>query len=206
MTMKVIRLSLWNYNMTLLLETIRINNGQIENIEYHQQRCDNSRKILFGNILPLDLASNIIAPPKGLIRCRILYDTTIKTVEYVPYVPKDLKTFTIVKSDVDYSHKFADRSILENLKTQYPQSDEIIIEKDGYLTDTTISNIAFLKDREWITPSNPLLSGTMRAKLLKEGFLKEKLIRKEELSSFQGFALINAMIGFAPINDFNIKG
>lgn len=192
--------------MPLLLETIRINNGQIENLEYHQQRCDNSRKILFNDTKLLDLASKITPPTKGLIRCRILYDTAIRSVEYIPYTPKDLKTFTIVKSDVDYSHKFADRSILEKLKAQYPQSDEIIIEKDGYLTDTTISNIAFLKDGEWITPSNPLLSGTMRAKLLKEGFLKEKLIRKEELSSFQGFALINAMIGFAPINDFNIKG
>jgi len=192
--------------MPLLLETIRINNGQIENIEFHQQRCNKSREILFGDILPLDLASNIVAPSLGLFRCRILYDTVIRTIEYIPYDPKDLKTFTIVKSDIDYPHKFADRSMLENLKAQYPQSDEIIIEKDGCLTDTTISNIAFLKDGEWITPLNPLLPGTMRAKLLKEGFLKEKPIYKEELSSFQGFALINAMIGFAPINDFNIKG
>ncbi|MGW8169989.1 MAG: aminotransferase class IV [Sulfurovaceae bacterium] len=192
--------------MPLLLETIRINNGQIENLEYHQQRFDNSRKNLLNDTRPLDLASKITPPLKGLIRCRILYDTDIRSIQYIPYTPKDLKTFTIVKSDVDYSHKFADRSILENLKAQHPQSDEIIIEKDGLLTDTTISNIAFLENGEWFTPSNPLLFGTMRAKLLKDSFLKEKLIRKEDLSSFQGFALINAMIGFAPINDFNIKG
>jgi 4-amino-4-deoxychorismate lyase len=192
--------------MPLLLETIRINNGQVENLEYHQQRFDNSRKILFNDTRPLDLASKITSPPEGLIRCRILYDTNIRSTQYIPYTPKDLKTFTIVKSDVDYSHKFADRSILENLKAQYPQSDEIIIEKDGLLTDTTISNIAFLENGEWFTPSNPLLKGTMRAKLLKDGFLKEKPIFKEDISSFQGFALINAMIGFAPINDFNIKG
>lgn len=192
--------------MPLLLETIRINKGQVENLEYHQQRFDNSRKILFNDTRPLDLASKITPPPEGLIRCRILYDINVRSIQYIPYTPKDLKTFTIVKSDVDYSHKFADRSILENLKVQYPQSDEIIIEKDGLLTDTTISNIAFLENGEWFTPSNPLLKGTMRAKLLKDGFLKEKLIYKEDISSFQGFALINAMIGFAPINDFNIKG
>lgn len=192
--------------MPLLLETIRINNGQIENLEYHQQRCNNSRKILFGDIPSLDLASNIIAPPHGLIRCRIVYDTEIRSIEYIPYVPRVLKTFTIVDADIDYSHKFANRSALDDLKKLYPQSDEIIIEKDGYLTDTTISNIAFLDNGKWITPSNPLLQGTMRAKLLKDGFLKEKPIHKEDLSSFQGFALINAMIGFAPINDFDIKG
>ncbi len=192
--------------MPLLLETIRIHNGEIENLEYHQQRFDHSRKVLFGDTSTLNLKSKIIAPPHGLIRCRILYDTDIRSVEYIPYTPRDLKTFTVVKSDIDYSHKFADRSMLENLKSLYPQSDEIIIEKDGYLTDTTISNIAFLKDGGWITPSNPLLHGTMRAKLLKEGFLKERPICKEEISSFQGFALINAMIGFVPINDFHIKG
>ncbi|MDD5405557.1 MAG: aminotransferase class IV [Sulfurovaceae bacterium] len=192
--------------MPLLLETIRINNGKVENLEYHQQRFDNSRRALFDNIAPLDLKSKIIAPPFGLIRCRILYDTDIRSIEYIPYTPKDLKTFTIVKSDIDYSYKFADRSILENLKSLYPQNDEIIIEKNGYLTDTTISNIAFWEHGEWITPSNPLLKGTMRTKLLKDGFLKEKPITKDQLSSFQGFALINAMIGFAPINDYNIKG
>ncbi len=192
--------------MPLLLETIRIYNGEVENLEYHQQRFDHSRKVLFGYTSSLDLKSKISAPPIGLIRCRILYNTDIRSVEYIPYTPRNLKTFTVVKSDIDYSHKFADRSMLENLKNLYPQSDEIIIEKDGYLTDTTISNIAFFKDKEWITPSNPLLKGTMRAKLLKEGFLKEKPIYKEELPSFQGFALINAMIGFAQIHDFNIKG
>jgi len=83
--------------------------------------------------------------------------------------------------------------------------DEIIIEQNGYLTDTTIANIAFYDGERWITPAKPLLKGTMRAKLLDEGLLHEKEIKKEDLKNYSQVALINAMIGFKILNHVNIQ-
>ena len=52
---------------------------------------------------------------------------------------------------------------------------------------------------DWYTPLHPLLKGTKRAELLDKGVLKEKEIKKEELSSFSAVRLFNAMIGWGAI-------
>ena len=88
---------------------------------------------------------------------------------------------------------------------EYSVYDEIIIEKGGYLTGTTISNIAFYDGERWLTPEHPLLPGTMRAKLLDEGFLHRKEIRKEDLKNYSQIALMNSMIGFKVLNNFTIE-
>lgn len=188
----------------LLLETIRIEDGQIHNLSYHQARCDQSRQILFGSTDKLDLSSIIDAPKSGLYRCRILYGISLHSIEYIPYTPKEIHSLRIVSSDIDYSLKYADRSALDALLAANKDVDEVIIEKNGYLTDTTIANIAFYNGREWFTPETPLLKGTMRAKLIDEGFLKTKDIKREDLGEYTKVALMNAMIGFKIINPVNI--
>lgn len=189
----------------MLLETIKIENGIICNLDHHQKRFDKSRIELFGDVAKIDLQAFINPPKDGLYRCRIIYDKDIKSIEFLPYHPKTFKTFKIVSSDIDYSLKYADRKELENLKSRYLDFDEIIIEKNGYLTDITISNIAFFDGIEWITPASPLLEGTMRAKLLDEGFLKTADIKSVEIKNFSKFALINAMMGFKEIEDYHIE-
>jgi 4-amino-4-deoxychorismate lyase len=188
-----------------LIETIKIENGDIENIEYHQKRFDASRKKLFCKITPIDLLNIIVPPISGLYRCRILYDKKIKSIQYLPYRPKTFKNFKIAVSNIDYTFKYSDRSKLEDLKAQYPLFDEIIIEKDGMLTDTTISNIAFFDGEKWITPAKALLKGTMRAKLLDDGFLSEQDIKTEDIKNFKRFALLNAMLGFREIENYYIE-
>ncbi len=191
--------------MPLLLETIKIEDGNIENLSYHQIRFDKSRRELFNITDKTDLTSLIEAPDKGLYRCRIIYDKEIHTVEYIPYIPKEIKTLKIITSNIDYNYKYADREELNSLLEKAYEYDEIIIEKDGYLTDTTISNIAFYNEDKWFTPAQTILDGTMRAKLLDEKFLHPKDIKKEELKNYSQIALMNSMIGFKILNDFSIK-
>ncbi|SFV58794.1 Aminodeoxychorismate lyase [hydrothermal vent metagenome] len=187
---------------SLLFETIKIENGQIENIEWHNQRCNRSRAELFNAKALLNLETFITPPLRGLYRCRICYKEDIHSIEYIPYTPRVFNKFTIVKSQIDYAYKYNDRKELESL--QKLSKDEIIIEKDGLLTDTSIANIAFYNGKEWLTPNKPLLKGTMRAKLLYNNLLIEKDIRKEELENFSHFALMNAMIGFQVQKNFTI--
>ena len=184
----------------LLLETIRIEEGQIANLSYHQARCDKSRQTLFHTAKPLELSS-IIDPPKiGLYRCRILYAEALHSIEYIPYTPKTIETLKIIPSEIEYNFKYANRDGLNALLEANKDVDEVIIEKEGCLTDTTISNIAFFDGKQWFTPDTPLLEGTMRAKLIEEGLLQTKKIRKEALSNYSQVALINAMIGFKILN------
>ncbi len=190
--------------MKELFETIKIEDGKIFNIKWHNQRLNRSRLELFSLDKPVNLLDYINSPPQqGLFRCRIVYGVEIKSVEYLPYTPKSFKSFKIVESNLEYNYKFNDRSELNGLmQSGY---DDIIIEKDSLLTDTSIANIAFYDGEDWITPKRPLLLGTTRARLLDNGFLKLKDIKKENIKNYSHFALMNAMIGFQVQNSINIR-
>jgi len=54
--------------------------------------------------------------------------------------------------------------------------------------------------KQWFTPEEPLLQGTMRAKLLDEDFLQTRQIKKSDLKNYTHVALMNAMIGFKVLN------
>ena len=190
---------------SLLLETMKAENGEILNLPYHQERCSQSRRSLFGTQDTLDLSLLMKPPQKGLYRCRVIYDTHIRHIEYFPYIPKAIHSLRVVPSALDYSYKYADRTGFTMLLEENRDVDEIIIEKEGLLTDTTISNIAFYDGKIWVTPQTPLLYGTMRAKLLDEGFLTAKDITKEALPGYTQVALMNAMLGFKILNHFNIQ-
>lgn len=189
----------------ILLETIKINHGIIENIQYHQKRFDDSRIKLFDSLDTINLQDFINPPNDELFRCRVLYAQSIISVEYLPYNPKKFQHFKVVPSNIDYSFKYADRKELEALKTKYPSFDEIIIEKNGLLTDTTISNIAFFDGKDWLTPAKALLKGMMRAKLIDNGFLKPINIKYNDIQKFTKFAILNAMLGFCEIEDYTIE-
>jgi len=185
-----------NTSTPLLLETIKIEDGEVHNLSYHQDRCTKSRQKLFQSKDVLDLSSIIVAPKDGLYRCRILYAENVHSIEYIPYTPKEIQTLKIVSSDIEYNLKYANRDALNTLLESNKDVDEVIIEKDGYLTDTTIANIAFFDGKQWLTPEKPLLQGTMRAKLIDEGFLQPKEIKQADLQNYSQVALMNAMIGF----------
>ncbi len=181
----------------ILLETIRIEEGKAKNLPYHQARFDKSRRALFNATSPLALQKYIDPPQNGLYRCRILYTDNIESVEYLSYTPKTINTLRVVTDNtLEYHYKYADRSALNSLLSAHPNADEIIIEQNGLLTDTTIANIAFYNGSRWLTPATPLLEGTMRANLLDQGILQTTDIRKADLHRYTHVALMNAMIGF----------
>jgi len=191
--------------MPLLLETIKIEDGNIHNLDYHQKRCTKSRQILFNSKEELLLDTYITPPSIGLYRCRVLYHTHIQSIEYIPYKAKDFSSLQVISSSIEYSFKYANRDALNSLLSLHDTVDEIIIEKEGYLTDTSISNIAFYDGNRWITPAKPLLEGTLRAKLIDEGFLHTKNIEASNLKDYTQVALMNAMIGFKILKNLQIK-
>jgi 4-amino-4-deoxychorismate lyase len=186
-----------------LLETIKIEDGQVMNIEWHNRRCNKSRLELFQEKKLLNLEEFIKPPKEGLYRCRILYDTEVNAIEYIPYSPKKVSSLKVVESDIEYSYKYNNRTEINRLLEE--GYDDIIIEKHGLLTDTTIANIAFYDGEQWFTPTKPLLEGTIRAKLLSENFLITKNIKNDDIQYYSHFALMNAMIGFQIYKNININ-
>lgn len=185
--------------MTLLLETIRISDGTPQNLSLHEERMNASRRKLFGSTGDISLTENINVPEdclKGVYRCRLIYEESIISIEFSPYRPAAIRTLKVVHADdIDYSLKYLDRSCLTGLIDR-GVADDVLIVKNGFVTDTSYSNIVFTDGSHWVTPDTPLLRGTMREKLLREGAIKEEGITVSDLGRFTHFRLINAMLGF----------
>jgi 4-amino-4-deoxychorismate lyase len=80
---------------------------------------------------------------------------------------------------------------------------DIIIIKNGLVTDTSFSNICFYDGTRWLTPAKPLLKGTMRAYLLSKNLIIEKDISVEIIKSYKKLRFINAFNGFE--NPFELE-
>lgn len=177
----------------LCFETIKVKNGKLLNLKYHQKRVDYTRKYLgFKDKLNFE-NYDFNLPLKGSFRLRVDYEKSIKSFTCKELIHREFKEFKIVNSDLEYEYKYANRDKLDALKTD---EKEIIIIKNGLLTDTTIANIALKVDGVWLTPKTPLLKGTLRARLIDEGFLKCEDLTIEDLEKAQNFAIMNALIDF----------
>jgi len=194
--------------MYQLIETIRVNNNQFRNLEYHDRRLNNARRILFGCKSDMPLVEHITLPPNLVdktYKCRIEYSKDIHGIEFSPYTPKKIKKLKLVECNfIDYSFKYRNREIFEKLLLQRDDCDEILIVKNGKITDTSFTNIVFqTKTGSWVTPAKPLLKGTMREYLLDHKLIFLSDISIGSLKHFKKAILINSMLDF--YSDFTIK-
>lgn len=184
-----------------LLETIRLQNGAFFNLSYHEQRMLQSclEVLKSSPKFSLDTLLDASNPPEsGLYKCRVLYDTENAMIEFNPYVISPIRRLKAIHCDtIKYPYKFSDRSQLKELFDKREDCDDILIIKNGLITDTSYANIAFYQQGTWITPSRPLLKGTMRQLLLDRGEIKEETISLEGLRKFQFFKIMNAMVEFS---------
>jgi 4-amino-4-deoxychorismate lyase len=194
--------------MCLLIETIRVENGRLQNVSFHNERFNRSRKELFGIRKEIDLESNIEIPlsfSTGRQKCRIVYSTKIISIAFEEYIIKIPKTLQMVEDDtIEYAYKFQDRKHIEKLKLNC-KTDDILIIKNGFIKDTSYANIVFWDGEKWFTPSSPLLQGTMRSKLLLENTIHQEELRKSDIKLFKSARVINAMIGFEESPSIEIK-
>jgi 4-amino-4-deoxychorismate lyase len=179
-------------------ETIKVDGNQLSNLDYHQKRMDRTRMEVKGLKIPIELKKSIIIPnglPGQLIKCRVTYSEKIEKIEFEPYTPRKIKSLKIViDNDVEYNYKYSDRDKLNLLFNQKDNCDEILIVKNGLITDTSFSNIVFYDGKKYVTPTNPLLKGTMRQKLMDFHRISEGEIMLTDLRRFKSAFLINAMM------------
>lgn len=190
--------------LNAFLETLLCDQKIAQNLSYHQRRL-NSTLQKFNIKTHYELSKLILPPDDSLYRCRFLYDAFSYQIQYHLYVPTKITSLRLVHDDtIDYSSKYSDRSVLNKLFEAREGCDDILIVKNGYLTDTTIANIALFINNQWLTPQSPLLEGTTRSRLIDEGKIIPAQLRIADLHRAQKVALMNAMTGFIEMENGTI--
>ncbi|MCX6277947.1 MAG: aminotransferase class IV family protein [Bacteroidetes bacterium] len=183
--------------MCRLFETIRVENGIPLNLVWHERRMNQARAEFWPYCGTVELGVSLVVPGEmssGIVRCNIFYGKDIEEITFKSYEKRVIRSLKLVYCDnIDYPFKYSDRSHLERLFELREDCDEIIIVKNGYITDTSISNLIFFNGVQWFTPSRPLHNGTCRQRLISAGLVSEREITIEDLPEFTGCKLINAM-------------
>ena len=183
-----------------LFESVCIANGEIQNAFYHESRFKLSFYAFFGFEAKYSLFDKVILPriDKSLkCKLRIEYNeigTKWTISEYLNTLPTSL--LLLKDNEIDYRLKYADRKHLNHLYHQKINFEDVLIIKNGFVTDATYSNILFTDGYKIVTPSTPLLLGTCRTRLLAEEKITEVPIKAASIHLFKSFQLINALNDF----------
>jgi len=189
--------------MCRFVESIKLKDGVFYRLQLHQQRVNKA----FEAFYPIDEPVNVVEtlfqtvfPQKGLYKCRLVYDSQVQSLDIAPYVRREISSLKLVETTQEsLPYKQEDRTEFNAAFAQRGGCDDVLLVKDGLLTDTSYCNIALYDGENWYTPRTPLLYGVNRMQLLSEGKLLEKDIKASELMNFQYISLFNAMIEFGEL-------
>ena len=190
--------------MMNFIETIRVENGLIKNLELHIERARATATKFFGIEKEYEFGGLLsdcdLRRATGVYKLRVVYSKEILGFSFEPYKMREIHTLRPVDgSGVDYSFKYESRGAIEALFQQRGDCDDVLIIKDGNVTDTSYCNFICFDGREFYTPSTPLLKGTKREQLLREGVIKEREIRIDDLNKYSEFYVVNAMFEPHPV-------
>lgn len=182
--------------MTLFSEAIKLKDGVLYNLPYHQRRMDETTQTFYRTKADLSVIKAMVPARmnSGLYKCRVLYSDKIEKVEFIPYIFRNPETVAVIADDeIDYAYKYADRSRIDSL-LQKSGCDDVIIVKNGSVTDASSANLVFKSREGLFTPKSYLLPGTKRQFLLDRGKIKERDITVNDLQAFDTVYFINAMV------------
>ncbi len=185
--------------MSQFIESISCQNGRFPLLPYHQRRMERTFRSLGFTTTPIlldQLVSEIEKPQKGHFKFRLIYDQNgIRSYTFSPYATPCIKSLKIVHNDeIEYALKSTDRSFLNRLYEKKGHADDIIIIKNQQATDSWFCNLVFKAGNQLYTPKHPLLEGCRRAYYLDEDIISPLEIHWNEIKSFDGVYLINAML------------
>ena len=191
-----------------LVESIKAETGQFFLLDYHQDRLERTFHAVYKSSCPWQLVAILPqAPSQGLFKVRFLYNATDFSIEVQPYVPKIIKTLKLIEiGDYTYPHKWTDRSTINAAFAQRGNCDDVLMTKNGFLTDASYANIVLFDGTNWVTPEKPLFEGVQRSYLLDHTKIKTATITATVLSNYQSFQLINAMNSFVENRFLSVEG
>jgi para-aminobenzoate synthetase / 4-amino-4-deoxychorismate lyase len=143
-------------------------------------------------------------PPEAMrVRLRLAEDGGVQA-EAAPLTPLAspyrlrLAREPVDSTDVFLYHKTTVRAQYEKARRSTPDCDDVLLWNErGEVTETCIANVVAELDGARVTPPIRcgLLPGTQRARLLAQGNVAERVIRREDLDRCSRITLINAVRG-----------
>ena len=169
----------------MFIETVKIVSSVVQQARRHEERMREC------GLLSVDFDLQRLQVPaefaEGVVKCSI--------VNYLPYSSRPIRRLKLVEcDDIDYSRKYADRRALEALREKRGECDDVLIVKNGFVTDTSYSNIVFFDGSDYFTPNTYLLNGCKRRELLESGRIKQRRITASGTRDFLCAYMINAML------------
>lgn len=184
--------------MCLFIETICYEQGCFQQIDLHNERFNRTRQQFFRLQTPLQLELFLSVPAylkDKTVKCTVTYGTDIVRIDYNLYQIRPVNSLQMVVDDtIDYAFKYADRTKLNSLFNLRHQSDDILIIKNGLITDTSYANIVLGKEGKWYSPSNPLLKGTRIDSYFHQGLVTPALLLPSDLPLYSEARIVNSMI------------
>jgi len=176
-------------------EVICIKDGQPMNLPYHLRRMGKTIRDIYHKPMPrlqLDIPTEA---RNGRFKCRIEYTDIIRSIQFTPYMQKIRKSVALVYDDnICYKYKSTDRRQLTRL-VQRAHTDDVIIVRNGMVTDASYCNLVFEDfTGNLFTPSDALLHGTCRQRLIDNGVVQEHPIRADDIFRYKTVYFINAMM------------
>lgn len=194
------------------IESIRLENGILPQLDLHQRRVNLTLLAHYGKAAAMDLTRELMhrsLPAAGLFKIRVTYDRKITGLDIDPYVRREVTRVELVDAGIlDYRYKYADRTALDALRSKVSApSVQPILTRDGLITDALYANVCLFDGRRWLTPAQPLLEGTARASALAAGEMISADIRSEDFrkGKYSRIKLINCMTIFGEAGDIPLE-
>lgn len=193
-----------------LLETIGLHDGRYHLLERHLVRAEESARyygfdwdaLKARSVLDRIAASHPFGSWKIRVTCSRDADVSA-TAHEIPvsagYLRVCFAPSPVDRDDPKLFNKTTDRRVYDEALSAVPGVDDVILwNADAEVTESTIANVVIETDGKLYTPprASGLLAGTLRAELLDQGIVEERVITKEELGEARSFFLVNSLRGW----------
>ena len=189
--------------MCRFVETIKLKDGVFYRLNLHQERVNKAFSACFPKVEPINIFESLNQyeiPQEGIFKCRLEYDTEVQLVEFISYKRREIRSLKLIDTDIEsLAYKLEDRACYNAVFAQRGGCDDVLMIKNGLLTDTSYCNIALSDGNNWFTPRIPLLYGINRVDLIEKGIVFEKDIEVAEVKNYSKISLFNALIEFGEI-------
>jgi para-aminobenzoate synthetase/4-amino-4-deoxychorismate lyase len=191
-----------------LLETMRLEDGQVPRLERHLARMRGSAgRFSFQWREPAvrgAVASALQVHPNGCWRLRLLVDRDgVPQVECTAHTREQKGPWRVAfardpidEHDLFLRNKTTRREVYERARRAQPDVDDVILwNSRGEVTESTIANLVVEIERRRYTPpvACGLLPGIFREELLEAGTIAERVLTRDHVATASRVWLINSL-------------
>lgn len=141
-----------------LFESLCVQDGQLLNVPWHQDRFQKAYLHRYGQAPSFDLLDGLHIPPdfaQGKVKLRIRYNELENNFHFEHYRMQKIQRLRLVHTEaLDYSYKYSEREPLEALFAQKGDCDDVLIVRKGMITDSSYANVVFLMEKTGGRPKN----------------------------------------------------